>query len=121
MRIAALQEFRRALAAVVPKWGERKHHVSTEVLRGEFCDLIERLPQTPSGLLLLKKRVRTRPLPARGCRFVQKLKLEKFMDKSKALRWAASLLLLSLPSLILCTSRLLAVAFGQRLCRVINV
>lgn len=42
-RIAALREFRRALAAIVPKWEEEtsRHRKCA----GEFCDLIERLPQ----------------------------------------------------------------------------
>jgi DNA-binding transcriptional MerR regulator len=43
-RIAALQEFRRALAAVVPKW--EKETSRQRKCAGEFCDLIERLPQT---------------------------------------------------------------------------
>ncbi len=41
--IAALQEFRRALAAVVPKW--EKETSQPRKCAGEFCDLIERLPQ----------------------------------------------------------------------------
>ena len=41
-RIAALQEFRRALAAVVPKW--EKETSRQRKCAGEFCDLIERLP-----------------------------------------------------------------------------
>ncbi|MGP8199636.1 MAG: heavy metal-responsive transcriptional regulator [Limisphaerales bacterium] len=43
-RIAALQVFRRALAAVVPKWEKETSH--QRKCAGEFCDLIERLPQT---------------------------------------------------------------------------
>ncbi len=42
-RIAALQEFRRALAAVVPKW--EKETSRQRKCAGEFCDLIERLPE----------------------------------------------------------------------------
>jgi len=42
-RIGALQEFRRALAAVVPKW--EKETSRHRKCAGEFCDLIERLPE----------------------------------------------------------------------------
>ena len=42
-RIAALQEFRRVLAAVVPKW--EKETSRQRKCAGEFCDLIERLPE----------------------------------------------------------------------------
>lgn len=42
-RIAALQEFRRELAAVVPKW--EKETSGQRKCAGEFCDLIERLPE----------------------------------------------------------------------------
>ncbi|SRR5260221_145710 len=55
-RIAALQEFRRALAAVVPKW--EKETSRPRKCAGEFCDLIERLPVTsspPTGLKKSKK------------------------------------------------------------------
>jgi DNA-binding transcriptional MerR regulator len=41
-RIAGLQAFRRALAAVVPKWEKETSH--QRKCAGEFCDLIERLP-----------------------------------------------------------------------------
>ena len=58
-RIAALQEFRRALAAVVPKW--EKETSRQRKCAGEFCDLIERLPQIPSGPPPLEKRVRKGP------------------------------------------------------------
>src|SRR6266566_5405050 len=44
-RIAALQEFRRELAAVVPKW--EKETSRQRKCAGEFCDLIERLPEAP--------------------------------------------------------------------------
>lgn len=44
-RIAALQEFRRELAAVVPKW--EKETSGQRKCAGEFCDLIERLPEVP--------------------------------------------------------------------------
>lgn len=46
-RIAALQEFRRALAAVVPKW--EKATSRQRKCAGEFCDLIERLPDSSGG------------------------------------------------------------------------
>jgi len=46
-RIAALQEFRRALAAVVPKW--EKETSRHRKCAGEFCDLIERLPDGSGG------------------------------------------------------------------------
>lgn len=42
-RIAALQAFRRSLAAVVPKW--EKETSQQRKCAGEFCDLIEGLPQ----------------------------------------------------------------------------
>ncbi|HZI33535.1 MAG TPA: heavy metal-responsive transcriptional regulator [Candidatus Binatia bacterium] len=42
-RIAVLQEFRRALAAIVPKWEKATSH--QRKCAGEFCDLIERLPR----------------------------------------------------------------------------
>ncbi len=41
-RIAALQKFRQALAAVVPKWEKETLH--QRKCAGEFCDLIESLP-----------------------------------------------------------------------------
>jgi DNA-binding transcriptional MerR regulator len=47
VRIAALQSFRRALAAVVPKW--EKETSRQRKCAGEFCDLIERLPQSSDG------------------------------------------------------------------------
>ena len=48
-RIAALQEYRRLLAAVVPKW--EKETSRQRSCAGEFCDLIEGLQQfnPPSG------------------------------------------------------------------------
>jgi DNA-binding transcriptional MerR regulator len=42
-RIAALQVFRRELAAVVPKW--ERETARQRKCAGEFCDLIERLPE----------------------------------------------------------------------------
>jgi DNA-binding transcriptional MerR regulator len=42
-RIAALQEFRRSLAAIVPQW--EKETSRHRRCAGEFCDLIERLPK----------------------------------------------------------------------------
>src|SRR6266849_2370164 len=42
-RIAALQEFRKSLAAIVPKWEEETSR--QRKCAGEFCDLIERLPE----------------------------------------------------------------------------
>ncbi|MBU6402574.1 MAG: heavy metal-responsive transcriptional regulator [Verrucomicrobia bacterium] len=56
-RIAALQEFRRALAAVVPRW-----EMETSRQRkcaGEFCDLIERLPLKSNPLTGLEKARKT--------------------------------------------------------------
>jgi DNA-binding transcriptional MerR regulator len=46
-RIAALQAFRRSLAAVVPKWEKATSRQRT--CAGEFCDLIERLPDSSGG------------------------------------------------------------------------
>ena len=46
--IAALQEFRRALAAVVPKW--EKETSRQRKCAGEFCDLIEGLPEASIAL-----------------------------------------------------------------------
>jgi hypothetical protein len=46
-RIATLQEFRRSLAAVVPKW--EKETSRQRKCAGEFCDLIERLPEAPAS------------------------------------------------------------------------
>jgi hypothetical protein len=40
-----LQEFRRELAMVVPKW--EKETSRQRKCAGEFCDLIERLPEAP--------------------------------------------------------------------------
>lgn len=48
VRIAALQEFRRELAAVVPEW--EKETSRQRKCAGEFCDLIERLPEAPRRL-----------------------------------------------------------------------
>src|SRR6266849_3033872 len=58
-RIAALQEFRRALAAVVPKWEKETSH--QRKCAGEFCDLIERLPQSSGSAHPLEKRVKKGP------------------------------------------------------------
>ncbi|HUZ06197.1 MAG TPA: heavy metal-responsive transcriptional regulator [Candidatus Paceibacterota bacterium] len=55
-RIATLQAFRRALAAVVPKW--EKETSRQRKCAGEFCDLIERLPEAPS---LPKKKIKKVP------------------------------------------------------------
>lgn len=44
-RIATLQAFRRSLAAVVPNW--EKATARQRKCAGEFCDLIERLPEAP--------------------------------------------------------------------------
>lgn len=52
-RIAALQEFRRSLAAVVPKW--EKETSRQRKCAGEFCDLIERLPQNRPAQSLPKE------------------------------------------------------------------
>jgi|SRR5579883_1994897 DNA-binding transcriptional MerR regulator len=56
-RIAALQEFRRELAAVVPKW--EKETSRQRKCAGEFCDLIEHLPKAPDSS---QKKVKKRPL-----------------------------------------------------------
>jgi DNA-binding transcriptional MerR regulator len=58
-RIAALQTFRRALAAVIPKW--KKKTSRQRKCAGEFCDLIERLPQIPTVALPFEKRVKKTP------------------------------------------------------------
>jgi DNA-binding transcriptional MerR regulator len=50
-RIAALREFRKCLAAVVPKWEQET--AQQRACAGEFCDLIEQLS-------------RNRPAPAAG-------------------------------------------------------
>jgi DNA-binding transcriptional MerR regulator len=52
-RIAALQTFRRALAAVVPKWEKETSH--QRKCAGEFCDLIERLPENRPAQSLPKE------------------------------------------------------------------
>lgn len=46
-RIAALQAFRQALAAVVPRWG--KETAAQRRCAGEFCDLIEHLNAAEPG------------------------------------------------------------------------
>lgn len=46
-RIKALHEFRKSLAAVVPRW--EKETGGQRRCAGEFCDLIERLPQALSS------------------------------------------------------------------------
>src|SRR5713101_169433 len=58
-RIAALQEFRRALAVVVPKW--EKETSRQRKCAGEFCDLIERLPENLPAQHLPKE-TQKRPL-----------------------------------------------------------
>lgn len=45
-RIAALRSFRRALAEVLPRWESETSR--QRECAGEFCDLVERLPQSPS-------------------------------------------------------------------------
>ena len=55
-RIAALQEFRRALASVVPKWEKETSH--QRKCAGEFCDLIERLPEGSGGTPPPEKKVK---------------------------------------------------------------
>ena len=54
--IAALQEFRRALAAVVPKW--EKETSRHRKCAGEFCDLIERLPDVSGSTPHSEKKVK---------------------------------------------------------------
>lgn len=56
-RIAALQEFRDSLTAVVPKWEQETSR--QRACAGEFCDLIEQLP-------------RKQPAPAAGTTKVKK-------------------------------------------------
>lgn len=58
-RIAALQKFRRELAAVVPKW--EKETSRQRKCSGDFCDLIERLPKISSSSLPLEKQVKKGP------------------------------------------------------------
>ena len=55
-RIAALQEFRRALAAVVPKW--EKETSNQRKCVGEFCDLIERLPESSGSAYHPEKKLK---------------------------------------------------------------
>ncbi len=56
-RIAALREFRKSLAAVVPRW--EKETASQRRCAGEFCDLIEQLtvsePAPAAGEKKIKK------------------------------------------------------------------
>jgi DNA-binding transcriptional MerR regulator len=42
-QLAALMAFRQSLAAVLPEW--EKDTVRRKTCAGEFCDLIERLPE----------------------------------------------------------------------------
>lgn len=58
-RIAALQEFRQSLAAIVPKW--EKETSRQRKCAGEFCDLIERLPQSSGSVHPLERRVKKGP------------------------------------------------------------
>jgi DNA-binding transcriptional MerR regulator len=53
-RIAALRSFRRALAAVLPKW--EKETAGQRQCAGEFCDLIERLPENRPRLITRKRK-----------------------------------------------------------------
>jgi len=56
-RIAALREFRKSLAAVVPKW--ERETARQRACAGEFCDLIEQLtrkqPAPAAGKTKIKK------------------------------------------------------------------
>lgn len=56
-RIAALREFRKSLAAVVPNWDQET--VRQRACAGEFCDLIEQLtvsePAPAAGAKKIKK------------------------------------------------------------------
>ena len=56
-RIAALREFRKSLAAVVPRW--EKETAGQRRCAGEFCDLIEQLtvsePAPAAGAKIIKK------------------------------------------------------------------
>lgn len=54
-RIAALRKFRRELAAVVPEWEKETSH--QRKCAGEFCDLIDRLPEAPASPQKKVKRV----------------------------------------------------------------
>ncbi len=58
-RIAALQEYRRVLAAVVAKWGRETSR--QRQCAGEFCDLIEMLPEAQAPALE-PRRTQRKPL-----------------------------------------------------------
>lgn len=74
-RIAVLQEFRRALSAIVPKWEKETSH--QRKCAGEFCDLIERLRvKLPPGRARKKFKKVFDPLVGRGCKLVQKTEIE---------------------------------------------
>ncbi len=55
-RIAGLQKFRQELAVVVPKW--EKETSRQRKCAGEFCDLIERLPDDSSGTAHPEKKLK---------------------------------------------------------------
>lgn len=59
-RIAALQAFRRELATVLPRW--EKETSGQRECAGEFCDLIERLPEDRRGSDRTPKKFQKKPL-----------------------------------------------------------
>lgn len=59
-RIAALRAFRRSLAEVLPKW--EKETSRQRQCAGEFCDLVERLPQSQTSAHRYPKKVKNKPL-----------------------------------------------------------
>lgn len=56
-RIKALREFRRSLAAVVPRW--EKETAGQRRCAGEFCDLIEQLTEGQPAPAAGKKKLKT--------------------------------------------------------------
>ncbi len=59
-RIAALRAFRRSLAEVLPKW--EKETSRQRQCAGEFCDLVERLPQSQTSANRYPKKVKNKLL-----------------------------------------------------------
>jgi hypothetical protein len=51
-----LRAFRKSLASALPKWN--KENSSRHKCTGEFCDLIERLPITPTSPAEPRRHVR---------------------------------------------------------------
>ncbi len=58
-RIAGLQKFRQELAVVVPKW--EKETSRQRKCAGEFCDLIERLPENHPAQSIPKRTSKRNP------------------------------------------------------------